>query len=298
MSSFPILGSLNHTRHYFAQNSHLEDTDELISVTTIEKMGNWIAHKAMTVVCLSVNVTAVGAGLTGAVAAGCLVGGIKVAIFALTLGNTKPSFPTGTTWCIERTTTAAYEVLKNIGELFYDLTDIFYQGFRALRWVFNRLEKGFEKANQNESGFTFSPQFVFPHTIINDATEKYRIDPNNEDRSMEYIAKHTFCSLINIPASCATALLAGCVAAPLFAAIYLSKALLYAGTNIHIPIPTYLGPAIEVSLSASFVAVYDIINIAADIFVTLYHLARALHLETALATARDVIAYIPEAVFG
>lgn len=296
MSDFPIVGQLNHARSYLSEHSHLNENDDLIDIKTIKVTVNWIAHKALTVVCLPINAAAMTIGFSGACVTACVIGGIKVAVFAISLGNYKLPISSRTTWLLERTYSATNEIFNNIGELLFDVLDIGYQGFRVVRWVCRRIWIGLEKASEKESGFTLREQILFSHSFLNDATRAYRINTESEDRSLIFIAKHTALSLFNIPVSIVIALGSGIIA-PVFTAVYLSKALLYAGTNIHIPVPTYAGKAMEVSFYSGKQAIVDGVDIGRDVYVTLFKISSIFRFNV-LATARDVIFYIPEAIFG
>ncbi|MBA2369093.1 MAG: hypothetical protein H0V82_08745 [Candidatus Protochlamydia sp.] len=294
MSEFPVLAEFNQLRTYLSHHSHLKAEDELFDLKTIQASGNWVAHKVMTVVCLPLNTAGIVGGSIACLATMALVGGTKLAINLFSMGKCKLPFPTGTKWLFVRVCSATAEIFNNIGELLYDVYDIGYQGFRVMRWVFSRIWIGLEKANEKESGLTLREQILFPR--INNAARAYRIDERAEDRSFASIAKHTSFSLFNIPVSSAVALSSGAIAVPFFSAIYLTKALIYAGTNLHIPFPTYVGKSLEVSYYAGREAAIDGIDIGRDVYISAYKISSIFRFNV-IATVRDVILYIPEALF-
>src|SRR5947209_8522346 len=112
-------------------------------------------------------------------------------------------------------------------------------------------------------------------------TATHRIDFSQNERYTEDVLKHYAFSIINIPAN----LLSGCVigvASVILTAAYVTKALIYAATNIDIPVPTLAGRAWGFTTQSFGNAAVDILNCAADVFVVIYRIAALLRLDNLL----------------
>ncbi|MCE2983884.1 MAG: hypothetical protein LW832_10015 [Parachlamydia sp.] len=298
MSHFPVLSNLNQYRRALHNDSHLKPSEDLLSTKTLEHIGKWMLHKPLTVIALPLNFAAVGIGSAAALASGGLIGSLKVATFAISLGRVKPAYGSGFIWFSERVASAAKDIFKILVEITYDLYDIGYQAMRAVRWTvckaFERLKKGIENACERESGFTGRWQCLFPHILLNQKTASFRINPEALDRSFKQIFTHTFYSIFNIPVCAATAT-AATLSAAANSIIFGVKAVAYAGTNCSIPIPTYVGLSVEIAGTAVCELCQDTYDTVSDLFITMYKISSAIGCRNVLAKVRDIVHYIPEA---
>ncbi len=324
---FPGLHQINVARgNCFKQSHHSQ-------ITKGAAFANWLGHKALTVVSLPANTVGAGVGSLGAIVTGCTLGALKVSIYAVTLGNVKPSFPSGFFWNAERGFNAGAHVAVNLGELLYDAGNTVYLGYRAIRWVAQklhleglftaifrqlseafkfitneivapvfrfvgrRIEKGFEKAAQAEGNFNFKGETPALLKPLDDLAKDNRIDFSANDRPLINIFKHYLFSIPNIPVNVAAAVGAGAASVVLGTA-FVSKAALYATTNIDIPVPTFAGQALDATLATTRNVGVDVGTNIGDGFVLLYKTANALGINRVVATAIQIIMYIPEAILS
>jgi hypothetical protein len=327
LHGFPVLEYLNEARSSVFNASHDNQGPSL------EKFASWMTHKALTVISLPANLAAVGLAGGGMVVAAGTLGVFKVAVFAATLGHKKLDIPTGFIWCAERGINAGAHFAINLGELIYDAGNAVYLGYRLIRWIghklnlddffkeiFNklgqlfeyigreiieptfrfvatRLKKGVEKAAEDEGDFKFSgetPALIRP---LDNLTKKNRIDWQSNDRYWNTIFKHYFLSFANIPANGLTAMVAG-GASIILSSAFVAKVVLYAATNINIPVPTYAGQAINATYASTRNIFADVGTDVCDGFVLIYKTSNAIGISRVVATALQVLLYIPEAIFS
>jgi hypothetical protein len=325
LSGFPGLQQFNKARQDFFYTSHAEYGPDAVAF--------WFGHKALTVIALPVNVMGVGIGTTGMVATASTLGALKVAIFALTVGNVKPAFPTGFMWCAERGINAGLQAGVNVGELIHDAANMVYLGYRLIRWVggalhlehffneiFNKLgeifeftrkqilepvfrfvtqrvRQGISKAIECEGEFKFSYQTPSLIRPLDDLTKENRIEWSSENRFWSKIFKHYVFSVANIPVNAVAATLMGGSASVLSSA-FAAKVIVYATTNINIPLPTFAGQALDATVSTTRNALLDIGTDICDSFVVMYKTSSALGINRVMATALQILLYIPEAIFS
>ena len=321
---FPILEQLNDARYKLFETSHGEKDAPI-------RFASWLGQKAMTVITMPANVVGVGVGIVGMVGTACTVGLLKVAIYAVTFE--KPQFSSGFMWFGENTMNAAAHIAINMGELVYDAGNVVYLGYRAIRWVgeklhlgpifqeifrklsqlfeyigsrlvmpvlrfiATRLEKGIEKTVETEGNFNFTGETPSLLRPLNDKAKENRIDWNSPDRSLDKIFKHYLFSAANIPVNIVVAAVssgAGIILSGAFAA----KVILYATTNINIPVPTNAGLTIDAAFATSGNAFDDTGTNIVDGFVLLYKTSCALGINRVVARAIQVLTAIPELVFS
>lgn len=282
LQGLPIIFELDKYRKTLYHTSHDDVTD------TVKQISCWFGHKVFTVITVPANVLEIGLSLTGAVASSCTVGVFKIAVFAFTLGNYKIEHPTGFTWFGERVVHGIREITINIGELIYDVANIVYR-------ILERIVKGIAKAAEAEEIPTYEIQA--PLNLVEDATAPHRIDFNSEERSLQSIFDHYLLSCINIPLN-ATIAVGGAGIATIFSAIFISKAALYATTNINVPIPTCAGQALFTTIAATDYVVRDVVTDLADVPVLLYKVSTTLKIYDIIVSPLRVIMYIPEALFS
>lgn len=279
MTGFPGLEELNMGRVNLFDASHGDGS-------AMHNLGCWLGHKVITLVDLPANVIGVGVGIAGMIVTASTVGVIKVAFFAVTLGNKLP-FPTGFQWCWDRTVDAGYHFARNIGELLYDVANLIY---RFVERIIIGFEKGIEGEPQKIGSFSFSQP-------LEALTNENRIDLSMSDRSFTAIGKHYLYSVANIPVNAVIALVSAVCTAVLLTAFF-GKSLFYSATNLQIPFPTYVFEAIYMTGISINSVILDIATNVADVAVLIYKISEVLHLTHVLATARDVVFYIPEAMFS
>jgi hypothetical protein len=322
---FPGLEQLNKARNELWYASHGESDVGI-------RFGSWLGHKTLTVITLPANVAGVTIGIAGMIGTACTLGTLKVGIFAATLGNVRPDFSIGFIWCLERTVHSIIHLGLNLGELAYDAGNAVYLGYRLIRWIgdklhlgplFNeifrelgrlfdyvalhilkpalhfvakRLDSGIKKAIADEENVTLrggTPSFIKP---LDDWTKENRID-GSQDRSWTKIFKHYCFSVANIPVNAVVASAAGGAAA-ISSAAFVGKVILYATTSINIPVPTFAGQMIVTTYAATSNVAADIATNIGDVFVVIYKTACALRINRVMATALDVLLYIPVAVLS
>lgn len=306
------------------------------------QFGYWMAHKAVSVISFPANVAGMGLGLAGMVVPGCFLGLVKVAVFAATLGNYKPTFSTGFIRCSQAAITCFLQIFVNAGELGYDALNALYNGYRVIRWIGEKLhlnfiieeifiqtarlikyiwnnmivplwndvidptikfidkrvQEGLKNAVECEKNYYTlnleTPSFIRP---LDDRTKATRIDRHAEDRSYSNIFSHYAYSLINIPVNLVTA--AGMASLTAITACnFGAKVIIYAATNIDIPVPTYAGKTLEKTIACSINVIWDSYVDIADSFVLTYKVSDALGILVAMAKIRDVILFIPEAIIS
>lgn len=325
IQGFPLLTEVNQTREGLFTYSY----QDRLSVDTTAA---WFGHKVLSFACIPCNAVAIGVGLTGMVATAATLGTLKVAVYAGTLGNVKPSFPTGFLWFNERTAKAACDCCVNAYELIYDLGHLFYQGFRLVEWIAKkihlggfvkkalkliadtfeviarkvllpvvefaakRIQAGLEKAMESEVRCEMDEDIPF-FKPMNEVAKETRINMQSQDRLLSTILKHYAISMVSIPVNAVAATVFTATSIILSAA-FVGKASLYAATNVHIPIPTYVEHSLKATASTGYNTIADVATNVADPFVLIYKTAYALRLNRVMATALDVIFYIPQAILS
>ncbi|CUI17172.1 hypothetical protein PNK_1562 [Candidatus Protochlamydia naegleriophila] len=167
----------------------------------------------------------------------------------------------------------------------------------TIEFVVRRIDAGLKKAVESEVPCQMNESTPFLIKPMNDIAKETRIDWSSQERLLSTIAKHYAISIVNIPVNAAAAI---CFTATsiLLSAAFVGKASLYAATNVNIAIPTFAGHSIRAAASTSFNTIADVATDAADPFVLIYKTACTLRLNRVMATALDVLLYIPEAVFS
>lgn len=314
-SGLPGIQQLNSYRVGLSNGSHSDDN------STVKKIGCWLQHKVITVICLPANLAGIGITAAAAALSACTLGAFKVAVFAGTAGNVKLHFSTGCAYLLECAVHSSWHEVRNIGELVYDYADLNYQLYLGVKWVgralhldavvkavaqlFERLfefiagrfDKGFAKAKASEIAIRSNHTTPWPLYYLNDLTKACRIDWSSSCRPAGMIAKHYALSILNIPLN-ATGAAVSFIASAVFTSFFIGKAVLYALTNINLPVPSFCGPSILYTFEMARNAVLDIGTDAADSFVLIYKATHIIGLTKIVATALDVLKYIPEAVFA
>lgn len=317
------IATLNETRHNFFRVSHSWDKEN--EDTTPKHFINWLGHKALTIISLPINVANAGVSGLAGIVSGCTLGAIKVSVFAVTLGNIKPSFPTVFFWFLESSLHSVVHIGINTAEVFYDAGNIFYLGYKLIRWagdklhlgnflekifqsisdaltyvepifkfLYGRISKGFDKALSHENS-----NFKLPDLLcsLNNRAKETRLDWSAEDRSFESIVDHGFYSIGNIPLNSIAAIASTFASIPT-TLIFSIKVALYAITNIEISLPTYAPYLLNGVKETSYNAAADVSTIVGDSFILLYKGSEALGLNKVIVKAKNVLHYIPEAVFS
>ena len=322
INGFPVLQQLNHMRTGTFNNSHDFNKPASQRIPNFTKAMFWLSHKAFTLTTFPANLAGLGLGAAGLIISASTLGTLKVAIFAVTLGNIKPSFPTGCCWFGERAIHSGVHLGINIYELGYDTISAAEQGVRCIKWVGDKLHitnyvkaifkqlnrlfefmarrvnAGFNKAMQDEKPTVFSLETPSPIRPLNDLTNETRINWKNEQRPFKQILKHTFFSVANIPVNSVTAVCAA-IASLILSTAFIGKVMLYAVTeNIKIPVPTYAAQAMRITAATTANAALDTGVDIADGFITIYKVSEALGIKKAAETCLRVVAFIPEALFG
>jgi hypothetical protein len=286
------------------------------------KAGNWVAHKALSVVSIPVNGAVFVAGTAGLAASSCTLVAFKVMVFAVTLGNIKPEFETGCTYFAWSAIYALAGGLTNIYELAWDVVDL---GIKTLKGVQDiaealnmnhlskkikeialkcigklteRIEIGFQSAGESEKGFDkFS--FETPTILkwINEPTKSVRIDTSKGERPFSDIIGHSVASLVNIPLNTVVAGVS-VVGTVTLGSAFMAKVVIKAVTNLDTPIPTFAVPVFSSLCTCTANVVTDASCNLADVAVLTYKVADGLKLTKALAGIFDILAYIPRAAFG
>lgn len=303
-NSFPIVQELNQARLDFYDQRWSQGS------SFFEKAKAWLGHKAITVVSLPANIVACNLALVG-MTASCAVAAVKVAIFAVSLGNFQADWPTGFLYFGEAFISSGSEACRNAIELLCDAADIFYQTYRGIKHVTeylsldrliekitevvgeilsfasDRLTLGFESASRDECDISTYK------TPLEEATASYRIKSTN--RSSKEILSHTIYSVLNIFANTVIAAVSA-VACVVFSAIFVAKAIVCASTGINIPIPTAVGMTGACALSATGHVILDVANDIADGFISIYKISKATGLVKVVSSIAELLMYIPKAL--
>lgn len=302
VAGFPVLGSINTFRFHLWEKSH-EKTKPMS-----DRVGSWFCHKAVSIICVPANLTAASAGCAGMITTGCTLGALKIVIFAASLGNIKPQFSIGFNWLAERTILSLVDVIKNGSEVFFDLVDLVAQGYEGIRWVLvalrvdnllrnlvvfikDRIFKGIEKAAGDEKKL---PEGELPTFLekLEQATSTCK-----GDQPFATFVAHKLLSVINIPLQSTTAIVSGAIAvAGLVASC--AKVGIYAATNIHIPIPTGVCCTASICVLSGYNTVENVADVVVGAAIGVYRVAEVLHITKAVVAVRDVIAYVPRAIFS
>lgn len=274
MVGFPIVDQINNKRQKLFESA---DNGSIPA---------WLGHKAVVIISFPTNVIAFGVGALATTASACIVGSLKIAIYALTFGHTKPTFQTGFIYFGERTLNAGKNILLCV-----------YETFNVAGFAYSRVDLGIQKAIQAEKELSLEFNTPWPLTTIDQYTSEYRLDPTQEERPWKHIAKHYAWSALNIPLNCVMAVGAG-VAAIIATGLLVTKVAIYAITNINIPVRVYNAEAIRATLVCIGNVSVDIATDIADIGVIAYKISAALRINTVLAKVRDFVFYVPHAIFS
>ncbi len=325
LEGFPIVSTLNQMRKNLITESHIDS--EHHKKSTIARVGNWFAHKAMSVVSIPTNTLSACAATAGAVAGGIILGSAKVFTFAVTCGAIKPTFSTGVLYFGERGLHSVGNVFTNIGELIYDaarlvgdtaevcltiasklhfgnfLRDALNAVGEAISTAFDytvfpllkRIDSALEKATNEEPASQYETANILKP--LDDAAKAERIDFSSSERSFKKIFSHAVFSLANIPAN-AVAAICSSVAFAVLTSAFVAKVALYTATNLTVPVPTHAGNAGKTMLVSAANVLSDAATDVADIFVVAFKTSDALGLNRLATTALHVISYIPVAVFS
>lgn len=313
----PVFKQLSDFRDCLHIASH-EDTESQ-DYSLGQRVGFWLGHKVVTTICIAASLVEGAVGVAGCAFSVCTLGAIKVSIFAITLGNIKPNFPTGFIWFAKRVAYSLSDEITNASQLIRDVADILYQSYRFSRWVahqlhfgdffskifrqlgklfnciYDRISLSIAKVAAAEEPCDFKTPF--PIKLVNDLTKMHRIDFESQDRSLTHIFKHYVLSVANIPLNAITAVGAG-AASIVLGSLFVAKVALHATTNIHVPVPTYVGKAGGIAAKTALNTIKDVGCDIADGYVLLYKTSNALGISKAATNALRVVAYIPEAIFS
>lgn len=290
MSGWALINTMNDTRRswYDSYNAPPPGT----SPSVPEKIGYFVGHKVVSVIDASICLTGIGIGITGMVLSVCTLGALKVAVFVVTLGNIRPEFPSGFEWFGRGAVSCVVSLAHNATEWIYDAID-------GCVFVVKRLNYGFRQAalrEQNFYGRDFSietPPFL---NWIDGRTSAHRIEGPLGTRPFSTIMKHYAYSLVNLPLN-ATVATVGFVVSAILGAAFVGKSLICAATNIDIPLPTAVLPVFAGTLGSTRVVIVDIANCVLDVAILGYKVIEATRLVRAAGTIRDLIMYIPQALF-
>lgn len=308
-ASFPIAGQLNEWRNATFTAEHNENRP------LGERALNWLAHKGVSVLSLPVNTAGAALGCCGMFASACTLGALKVAVFA-TFG-TDLQFSTGFNWLFERTITSLSHIASTISELTFDTLDLGYQAYlqvkyllvalkldfvadfikKGLSFITDRLEAGIEISLKDEEPLVHAAkQLPYPLRKLNRETEKRSCFANSHQPLQTWFT-HKLLSTINIPVNAAVGVASTllCVAG---AVVSSAKAVLYAATNIHLPIPTGVGYTCIMAAKTFTNVTSNLAEVGVDLFVLVYRIAELLRINKVIATVAELIAYVPRAVFS
>ncbi|PCI95273.1 hypothetical protein COB11_02630 [Candidatus Aerophobetes bacterium] len=309
------LNSLNtarsqHFNIYNAEGSSLE-----------VKIKSFAAHKCYTLISFPANLVASGASVLAAAAGACTIGALKIAVFAISLGNVKLPVSTGIMFFGERAVVSLFQALKTIYEISSDIYNFCSKCINTVKkaltalglavlfnkikevvievllFIETRIEKGFNKASESETNFQLADGSLPLLRPLNITRKTFVQDwVHYNDRSFKDITLHTAISVATLPLNACAAVCSTVVTVALGAA-YVSKALLYAATNINIPLPTFTNEAAQVAGQTLRDSVENAGTCLLDIPITVYKVGAAIGINRVLATIRDVVCYIPVAVF-
>jgi len=124
------LATINNSREYCYNSIHRALISDNIdcrdkSPTTAKSIGYWLAHKALTIVCLPANLAAVGLGLAAMALSKCTKVAIKIALYVVGLKRFTTSINTGFHWLRDRTCASLYNVIINPAELVIPTIEFF-----------------------------------------------------------------------------------------------------------------------------------------------------------------------------
>ena len=326
MSQFVVTSYLNEHRSLNFMTYNSEHS------TTNEKIDSWIAHKFWVTISFPANLLAAGIGSLSAITGASTIGAFKVAVFAITLGNVTPRISTGVLWNGQRVIAAVGGIASTVGELCSDIqsfaskcvefvqTAIRAIGLQALlekiqdvciqvlefigrhlSKVFNfigeRFKKGFKEAIDSETNYQLGDKDLPVIDEINRQREKFSNYPDSiNHRSFKHIAIHTTLSILTLPVN-ALALACSTAVSCILAGAFFSKILLFAATNINIPIPTLVTIPFEASLRVAGHLLKNIYVSLLDVPITLYKVSELTGIYRVMVTIKDVVAYIPRAIF-
>ncbi len=310
VQGLPVIHDLNNFRDTLFQNSGFD---------TPGQVTDFLGHKAISVILIPANLLGTGIGITAMTASACTIGALKVAIFAVSLGNKKWHVDTG---FIKSAGWAAHSFIElglNTLELLLDIGKVNYQVFRLVRFtartlrleglftritnqakqvfqfIDERLTKGATIAYKDEPNNPYTgktPSLLAP---LNAATQKVRPDYREDNRLWSQIFQHTLLSAANIPVNAAAAL-CSTIATTILGTFFITKIALYAATNIHIPIPTFAAHTLNTAYVCTENAAIDSASVIGDGFISIYKVSDALGIVQVVIKAMDVLRYIPEAL--
>lgn len=314
IGKFPVVKDINAFRSDLFKKSHNMGYYERHPQSMAVRTSCWLLHKAVSVISLPANAVAIGVGCAGMVATASTLGALKIAVHTLSLGNFELKFPIGFVWLGERTVISLSQTFDNIGELTFDYVELLCEGYRGVRFVLTalkmghlmkyvnraldfagqRIEKGVAVSMQDEQAL---PVAKLP-TVLQELQGATTIRSCFNDKQDFVMAiEHMVLSAVNIPLQATVAAASGVLCTAGFTASA-AKAALYAATNIHVGIPTGVSYTGRVCLLSGINAAMTGVELAAGTAVSIYRVVDALHIVKALITVRDVIAYIPRAIFS
>lgn len=315
IENFSPIDYLNRKRANYFQNYNIEN------YPTDKKIEDWMSHKIFAIISFPANLLTIGIGSIGVLTGICTIGAFKVAVFAITLGNIKLPIPTGVVWFGEKVIISTLEVFSTIFEVG---SDIYYfckrciktvqeiltiLGLKALylkihetvieifEFIGNRLEKGFYKASESEKNFQLGEKSLPIITHLHLFREKFVTKSSEYDqRSFKDIIVHSFLSVLSLPIN-AIAFTSSVAASVILSIIYCSKAILYAATNIHLPIPTFVQFSIATMARTGSYLFQNTTVCVIDIPITLYKISKATGLYQVAVKVTEIVSYIPQAIF-
>lgn len=312
--NFPLVSNINLARESLHSASHTD------SNSFTQRITSWMGHKVLTVISVPANILTAGFCAAAFTASACTLGAFKIFVFACTLGHIKLSFSTGCYWLAKETISAISAIFRNSIELLYDTAKIIEGVYDSVRWVGRKLGlDGLFNAIFKQIGefFVFIGKRVFlgvvasadrepvvtwgkvpaPLNLVNDPTKQCRIDFSSDSRSFGNIFKHSALSVINIPLNTVAAVCSG-IATVALSTLFVSKTIVFAATNLDIPIPTYAAKAFNILSVTTTNILADVGTDVADIFVSVFKISDAIGLNRAIVTVLKVVKFIPEAIFG
>jgi hypothetical protein len=319
-----LIDKLNDVRKYHFSISH--NHDHILE----NSLPSWVFHKILSCISIPVNTVEFVFSVTAFIASACTIGTAKVALYALTLGNFKLPISTGFEVLADHGLQGFIGLFGNIYEIGYDVYDLAYQATKLPRFIAEKLNlEGFFQALMlkiqsvvdtclieiNKFLAKFSDRLSvsinvalasekpvvtgtpYPLNKLNNLCRNQHPFLSNDSRSFEGIFKHYAYSILNIPCNAVTAV-AALIASLALSTAFVVKATIHATTNIDIEVPTYAGQAIEILEITSANAAVDTAFCVTDGFITIYKVSDAIGILKVMATAKDILFYIPVAIFG
>lgn len=312
MPSTITLVALNKVRNDFFLKSHdLDHRDAYPKPperSNLERVSYWIGHKALSVVAFPANACVVALASVGIATVSLPIAALKVAIFAGSVGNVKPTFSTGTLWFGERLFSSGFQLARNVGELTYDVANLTYNAALTLRsvltalkldCVFNQIKNAVAAlSNRVITGLDLALRdevASLPQSSDDVYNQCWRTSCFNSERPDGTWLIHKLLSIKAIPQASLTMLVHSATCLVGVTAIA-AKVALYTVSGTHISTPTHATENGSEAFHAGLQVMYISAQVAADAALGIYNIAKWTGLARVVATARDVLWYIPQAV--